>query len=641
MTKQTKDLTPAMLAEEAVKRGTPVIELEPCDKCRNPAAIYFYQREGRTHNGCLWCRHIEGKAPLSANGLEVVPYLGEVDENGVGLVVGKRRCKCGNKMKLAVNAYGVNAGKCSECARLAWEEKEHGKEFKRVNRTVSAKVHKFIVQSIERSGVVEVAPRSFAEFIEVRELAYRCQIMNEREARLETGIRWELGHKFPAMVEGELRGKATADNLYIVQKEQNRATGNDLPEEWTITQVVNVSQCRAIQRSYEASQAWRLVKGSWSDDTAAAKRERQQKEQTAQKEHAERVRAIVGDAVKVMEFFAVDDVLSFERMLDVVQARWDKITVKMDRIISAFIQSGRNVSFTEAREQRLTVEAFCGATARLHAVVMTLQQIADAESILRDGSLPPEQEEQLETVKRCAVLWGQEVLSNDKVLVMGFTHPLLNVLGNPLAWGTVEDEHGKQWLCAWKNHHRNLEDELTPFDAPAAEIDQSKINPALLRGSSLPYETVKVFAEGWQNTEEIHLYEQAEKRKAREAAARKKAQQEATRKAHSEALRAQVSKSITSQIERLRSDWATWENELYCFAGGEFQEALQEDAYSLINDAREQVFCCVSELENMLADGQEGSELEKDWRYWQMTNTQKIKGMMLPANVFADLLHPF
>ncbi|ELY2922583.1 hypothetical protein SMC70_004084 [Cronobacter sakazakii] len=642
MTDQTKtDLTPAMLAEEATKRGTPVIELEPCDKCRHPQAIYFYQREGRTHNGCLWCRHVEGKAPLSANGLEVVPYLGEVDENGVGLMMGKRRCKCGNKMKLAVNAYGVNAGKCSECAKLAWEEKEHGKEFKRVNRTVSAKVHKFIVQSIERSGVVEVAPRSFAEFIEVRELAYRCQIMNEREARLETGIRWELGHKFPAMVEGQLRGKATADNLYIVQKEQNRATGNALPEEWKITQVVNVSQCRAIQRSYEASQAWKLMKGSWSDDTAAAKKERQQKEQTAQKEHAERVKAIVGDAVKVMEFFAVDDVLSFERMLDVVQARWDKITVRMDRVISAFIQSGRNVSFTEAREQRLTVEAFCGATARLHAVVMTLQQIADAELILRGSSLPDDQLEQIETVKRCAVLWGQEVLSNDKVLVMGFTHPLLNVLGDPLAWGTVEDEHGKQWLCAWKNQHRNLADELTPFDAPATEIDQSKVNPALLRDVSLPYETVKVFADGWQNTEEIYLYEQAEKRKNREAAERKRQAQEAARKAHSETLRAQASKSITAQIERLRNDWATWEGELYCFAGGEFSELLQDDAHLLINDARSLVFDWVSELEALLSDETDGSTLEQDWRYWQMMNSQKVKGAMSPQSVFADLLNPF
>ncbi|ECE7034320.1 hypothetical protein D6416_23505 [Salmonella enterica subsp. enterica] len=642
MSDQTKDLTPAMLAEEAVKRGTPVIELEPCDKCRHPEAVYFYQREGRTHNGCLWCRHVEGKAPLSANGLEVVPYLGEVDENGVGLVMGKRRCKCGNKMKLAVNAYGVNAGKCSECAKQAWEEKEHGKEFKRVNRAVSAKVHKFIVQSIERSGVVEVAPRSFAEFIEVRELAYRCQVMNEREARLETGIKWELGHKFPASVEGQLRGKATADNLYIVQKEQNRATGNDLPDEWTITQVVNVSQCRAIQRSYEASQAWKLVKGSWSDDTAAAKKERALKEQTAQKEHAERVRAIVGDAVKVMEFFAVDDVLTFERMLDVVQARWDKTTVKMDRVISAFIQSGRNVSFTEAREQRLTVEAFCGATARLHAVVMTLQQIADAEKIiLRDSSLPPEQLEQIETVKRCAVLWGQEVLSNDKVLVMGFTHPLLSVVGDALAWGTVEDEHGKQWLCVWKNQHRNLADELTPFDAPATAIDESRVNPALLRDVSLPYDTVKIFADGWQNTEEIYLYEQEEKRKAREAAARKKEQQEAARKAHSEALRVQASKGITSQIERLRNDWGVWEGELYGFAGGEFSTALQDDAHSMINDARSQVFELVAELEALLSNEQDGAALEQDWRYWQMTNSQRVKGIMYPQNVFADLLNPF
>lgn len=135
------EVNPAMLAQQARERGTPVIELEPCDKCRHPEAKYFYQREGRTQNGCLWCRYVDGKT-TQADSLEVVPYLGEVDENGIGLVMGKRRCKCGNKMKLAVNAYGVNAGKCSECAKHQFEEKEHGKEFKRVNRAVSAKVHK-------------------------------------------------------------------------------------------------------------------------------------------------------------------------------------------------------------------------------------------------------------------------------------------------------------------------------------------------------------------------------------------------------------------------------------------------------------------------------------------------------------------
>ncbi|MEB6381676.1 hypothetical protein MXM41_22545, partial [Leclercia adecarboxylata] len=257
MTTTIEQITPATLAAAArAIRNTPIIELEPCDKCRHPEAIYFYQREGRTHNGCLWCRHIE---ETSSGSLEVVPYLGEVDENGVGLVMGKRRCKCGNKMKLAVNAYGTNAGKCSECARQAWEAKEYGKEFKRVNRSVSAKVHKFVVSSIERSGYVEVAPRSFSEFIELRELAYRCEVMNQRERALDTGIKWELGHKFPALVAGELRGKATAENIHIIQMEQNRATGNAEPEQWTIKQVVNITQCRAIQRSYEASQAWKQV----------------------------------------------------------------------------------------------------------------------------------------------------------------------------------------------------------------------------------------------------------------------------------------------------------------------------------------------------------------------------------------------
>ncbi|OSK87595.1 hypothetical protein ECXG_05338 [Escherichia coli TA447] len=508
---------------------------------------------------------------------------------------------------------------------------------------MSNKVHKFIVQSIERSGAVEVAPQSFAEFIEVRELAYRCQMMNEREARLETGIRWEIGHKFPAAGTpdcDDLRGKATVENLYLVQMEQNRKEGNAVPDDWTIKQVVSIAHCRAIQRSYEASQAWKMVKGSWSNDTAAEKKERTLKERQAQADHAERVCKLVGETVKVMEFFAVEDLLSFGQMLETVSARWEKMTVKMDRIITGFIQSGRNLPFTEAREQRLTVEAFCGATARLHAVVMTFQQIADAEKIILADDVMPEVIEQLETVKRCAVLWGRDVLNNENVLVMGFTHPLLNVLGNPLAWGTVEDENtGKQWLCCWQNQYRDIAAELTPFDAPETAIDESRVNPALINNQPfLTSEPVKVWGEGWNNTEEIYLYEQAEKVKAREARAAAEERKRAAQEAQRADERRQASKGITSQIEALRSDWGMWESELYAFAGGEFQECLLGDAYRLIAETGERVNAAVQELESMLAsDG----DLQQDWRWWQMTNSRKIKGMCLPHQVFADLLNPF
>ncbi|ELU2973595.1 hypothetical protein QO636_004500 [Salmonella enterica] len=644
MTKETV-LNPAMLAEQARAKGTPVIELEACDKCRNPEAIYFYQREGRTHNGCLWCRHVEGKALLSANSNSAFLTAVMVDENDEPIRMGRACAVCGSKVRLVNAAYGAkNKGACRECSIHQQTEKQMGKEFKRLNRTVSNKVHKFVVQSIERSGVVEVAPQSFAEFIEVRELAYRCQMMNEREQRLNTGIRWELGHKFPAAGTAErsdLRGKTTVENLYLVQMEQNRREGNVSPDDWEVKQVVSIADCRAIQRSYEASQAWKEVKGSWSNDTAAAKKERQQKEKQAQEEHAERVRKVVGETVRVMEFFAVEDLLSFNQMLETVRARWDKMTVKMDRVITGFIQSGRNLPFTEAREQRLTVEAFCGATARLHAVVMTLNQIADAEKIILSGDdVTEEQREQIETVKRCAVLWGRDVLNNDNVLVMGFTHPLLSVVGDAYAWGTVEDENtGKQWLCAWQNQTRNLQDELTPFDNPETAIDESRVNPALTHKSGfLTLDTVKVWGEGWNNTETIYLYEQAEKVKARKAREEQKARQEAAQNAQRAAERAMASKGITSQIESLRSDWATWEGELYAFAAGEFQEALQFDAYSLIDEAREKVNHHVSELENLLAsDG----DLQSEWRWWQMTNSQKMKGMLYPQNVFADLLHPF
>lgn len=199
-------LTPMMLAEQARANGTAILEGEPCPKCREPDAIFFYARPkeqgaGVRPNGCLWCRHLDAKSATPNQ--EVLTSAEMVDDNGNAIYEG-RACKvCGGKTRLKETAYGTkNKGACLACAIHQQAEREHGKEIKRVNRAVSQKVHKFIVQSIERSGVVEVAPRTQQEFFELRELVYRCQVMNEQERALNTGIRWELGHKFPAMVAG-------------------------------------------------------------------------------------------------------------------------------------------------------------------------------------------------------------------------------------------------------------------------------------------------------------------------------------------------------------------------------------------------------------------------------------------------------
>ncbi|MEB6381673.1 hypothetical protein MXM41_22530, partial [Leclercia adecarboxylata] len=422
--------------------------------------------------------------------------------------------------------------------------------------------------------------------------------------------------------------------------EQNRATGNAEPEQWTIKQVVNITQCRAIQRSYEASQAWKQVKGSWSDDTPAAKKERTQKEATEQKAHAERVRQICGDADAVMRLFADEDFFTFEQVLRSVSRQWEKRCVQMDRQISAYIQSGHNIPYAEAREQRLTMEAFCGATARLHAVVMTLQQIADAENIiLRDGSLP-EQVEAIDTVKRCAVLWARDVLDNNKVLVMGFTHPLLAVVGDPMAWGTAEDEHGKQWLCVWQNECVNWQDQLTPFDAPATEIDESGINPALLRGSSLPPVPVANYGDGWKETGADYLYEQQEKKQRREAAAAKAAAEaEARAKADAE-KRAATQRAIARTIQDIRAEWESKQGDFYAYASGKWNNeyGLLDEAHQRIAEAGERVDVMICELEQMLTDERTNDD---DWRYWQMTNTQKRKSMLTYPTVFESLLNPF
>lgn len=625
------NLTPALLAAQARERGTPILELEPCDKCREPAAIYFYEREGRTHNGCLWCRHVEGKAPLTAtDNQEVLTPAMLVDDNGVPVYEGRACAECGNKIRIVGTAYGSkNKGACLECALHQQEERQHGKEIKRLNRATTQKVHKFIVQSIERSGVVEVAPRTQQEFFELRELAYRCHVMNQQEQALNTGIRWELGHKFPAMVAGELRGKATAENIHLVQYEVNRAEGNAIPEQWERKQVISIEGCRAIQKSYEAAKAWKEAKVWEKAITPAEKKERTMRERQAQAEHAERVREICGDAVRVLEFFADDYLPTFERLKAELEAKWDRVVMKMSRQIDAFIQSGHKQPYTEVREQRLTMEAFCGAHTRLWLVVQTFQQLADGIEIVKQEVLTPEQEQDLYRLKRYAVSWAVDLLDNPKVLAMGFTHPLLSVLGDWKAWGTVEDEStGKQWLCVWQNHGLNVADMLTPFDAPSETVSLDGVNATLLTNQEVSTPHVVGLA-GWSDTEEQHIYEQAKKRKAREAREERQRQQQAAQ----DAQRAAEMENLNTRIVSEKRACMEGLEALSWFAESEWDGVMLADAYRIIEAIQQEA--------HQQQEAIEQCSTPDELNGWLGSNSYRRREMRNPSIVFAGLLNPF
>ncbi|EJY3357269.1 hypothetical protein OGA58_004475 [Salmonella enterica] len=630
-------VTPALLAEQARAKGTAILTGEPCTKCREPEAIYFYARpkdsgEGLRVNGCLWCRHIESRLGATANSNFLTPAT-MTDDNGTPIYEG-RACKvCRSKMRLGVHAYGSKQGTCRACAIHQQQEKEHGKQIKRASQRATAKLHKVTVQSIERSGAVEVAPRSLVEYLELKDLVYRCELMNQREQALGTKINWVIAHKYPAAGAGEgdtLRGKVTADNLYLVQQELNWQDGNSKPESWTDKQVISIAGCRAIMNSQQAAKAW-IERRTWDKKlTPAEKKARTIAERKAWGDHAERVKKIAADAVGVMEFFAATDnsnFLTFEAMRQQVETRWNKTTLQMDRVITAAIQSGRtDAKYAEVREQRLTADAFCGANSRLWLVVMTFQQLADAIEIITETDKSIQTAEQVETVKRCAVLWAIDVLNNPGVLVMGFTHPLLSVMGEAWTWGTREDEAtGKEWLCVWRNP---TSDELTGFDGEQPPEDE--INPALTVNCNFPTpEPVHDYGEGWQSTATDYLYEQRKEKARREAREQRQREQEAAaerqRTEEAAALSKRIAYEAKAAVEGLEP--------LYWYASAEWEGANLDFAHRLIADVMERA----TEHQNRIKDCTTAAELNS----LLVAINYEQRHMRQPENVFSDLLRPF
>ncbi|ELW7932823.1 hypothetical protein QMH64_004704 [Salmonella enterica] len=627
-------ITPAYLAEQARAKGTAILTGEPCTKCREPEAVYFYARpkdsgEGLRANGCLWCRHIESRLGAIANSNFPTPAT-MADDNGTPIYEG-RACKvCRSKVRLGVHAYGSKQGTCRACAIHQQQEKEHGKQIKRASQRATAKLHKFVIQSVERSGFVEVAPRSLVEYLELKDLVHRCELMNQREQALNTGIRWELGHRYPAQVAGELRGKATADNVYLCQYEQNRADGNALPEHWTQKQVVSIAGCRAVQNSQQAAKAW-IERRTWDKKlTPAEKKARTIAERKAWDDHAERVKKIAADAVGVMEFFAAtanSNFLTFEAMRQQVETRWNKTTLQMDRVITAAIQSGRtDAKYAEVREQRLTADAFCGANSRLWLVVMTFQQLADAIEIITETDKSIQTAEQVETVKRCAVLWAIDVLNNPGVLVMGFTHPLLSAIGKAWTWGTREDEAtGKEWLCVWQNP---TADELTGFDGE--QPPASELNPALTVNSNFPTpEPVHDYGEGWQSTATAYLYEQRKEKARREAREQRQREQEAAAERQRTEEAAALSKRIAYEAKAALEGIEP----LYWYAAAEWEGANLDFAHCLIAEVMERA----TEHQNRIKDCTTAAELNS----LLVAINYDQRHMRQPENVFSDLLRPF
>ncbi|HGA5020725.1 TPA: hypothetical protein ACISW0_004463 [Salmonella enterica subsp. enterica serovar Javiana] len=535
----------------AVAGGEGWEQLKPCSKCG--CSVFYVRRKsggGFRSNGCWQCLQ-NAANERCANNSSLPEPAKEVDENGVAVYEG-RACKvCGSKIRLAENAYGEHRGKCRDCAVVKQTEKEQGKEIRRFTVQAGSHAHKFVVDSVHRSGCVEVAPASMMEWLELKDLVMRCRLMNEQERNVDSGVHWELCHAYPADGNGTpYRGKATVENLVIAQFEQNRRDGNKIPDSWSLRQVVSVGDVRLIAKSHEAAKAWKERKASWATMTEQQKADWTAKEQAADQQHKELVREITRGFCDSLAFVERWVNVSLVEMLERVELQWLKLQRRMTNVIDAAIQRGDKVDYVKVREQRLTVDAFHGAGARVWIAYQTLQQIADAEQILTEQGMTEEQQEQLATVKRCAVLWAQEINQNPKQLVMGFTHPLLNVLGDSWTWGTKEDAHGQQWICVWEPLSiQGKLDEQTPFgeNRRTEEAAPEHANRSWL---TIVPEPVRSFAGGgeWQSTDNDYVYEQ---HRAKQARLEKEAA-ENEQKAAAEQRRDEVRKGIARKAEEAR-----------------------------------------------------------------------------------------
>ncbi|EBD2810878.1 hypothetical protein CMS34_22950 [Salmonella enterica] len=617
------------LEKQLIEKKTPYVKIEPCNKC---GCHLFYYRKGRKHNGCINCR-IQKQLTT-----ETEPPAAQIlDINGNQIYEGRKCTTCGNKMRISVNAYGAKRGTCLQCAIHQQQEREHGKKIKRLTIQVNEYAHKFIVSSIERSGTIEVAPRNLMEWLEVKDLVNRCKLQNEQERILGTGVKWELCHNFPASGGGtELRGKATVENLYIAQYQRNRKEGNNVPDEWTLKQVVSFDDVREIQNSFQAAKAWKNRR-EWAQMTPEEKEEHTRKENEIQERHKQLVREITRGVTESLPIIEKETFMSFEYLLDRVSLQWEKITLRMSKQIDAALQNGNKIPYFELREQRLTIDALTDANSRAWIILQTLQQLADAELILREQGITEEQEQQLLTLKRCAVMWAQDIADNPRMLVMGFTHPLLEVLASPKVWGTrYDDATNQQWLCAW-DEPELLRDSVTPFDIDLTDDDNANRKCKLLTPEPIR-EWGLDEAKAWKATDIDFIHEKEANKRNRERLEKIKEANQKQQEERRQHVKEQTSQRLNKLIESLTDGL----EQLYQDALDMIPENYINEAFTLVD---EQYQTAAEQLKQLLDINARIFETVEDFEdavnKWQALNDYKMRQMRNPSHVFSDLLNPF
>lgn len=443
------DLTPYLLAEQAKSRGTLLLHKAPCEKC---GCEYYYAKKSGTTNGCIWCMHLAGKTP------KTITEAIEIKPDGTEIYQGKRCRNCGCTERLLRNAFGCKARACYSCSIESESEKMATTQIVRLKQAAKQATNKFIIKSIERSGTVDIAPKTVGEYFEIRALIADRDRFNKIEAANNTGRVWEIGHHFPASGGGSgYRGKTTSENLFLIQRDQNRSEQDTLPENWNIKQVVWVGDLYNTIGSREAGQLWQERMG-WDVTSKADKAKQKATESVQNQQHYETMQTMTAELVEKLGAATLNED-EWQRMYGDIAGRIQRLQVKMGKLA---LKQGKAKQDLWTSEGGLIEEAFNGINARVRVIYNTMTMLMDAVNNKRmtmDEATYCRFLSSVSLVKRAMVFWASDILKNPKRDIQGFTHPLLSSISTGQTWGCKIGANGKHYLCGWVQREPDAEPE--------------------------------------------------------------------------------------------------------------------------------------------------------------------------------------
>ncbi|MEL4013385.1 hypothetical protein [Dryocola clanedunensis] len=456
-------MTVKQLIAEIKGRGTTLLERDACPKCGE--CNHYYAKQSGVKNGCVWCMYKAGRTPKS-----IIETL-EVKADGTSIYHGKRCRNCGSTERLSDAVFGAKVGACYACSLAKASEKIATTQVNRLHQKLKTQANKFIINSIDRSGAIDVAPTSIGEYYEVRALVAKIDRFNKIEADNGSGVVWELGHKFPASGgESEWRGKAIASNLYLVRRDENRQQGDELPDNWSSEQVIWVGDIVSSVDSYNAGKLWQERMG-WSAMSKAQKSNQKQRESDNNEQHYVAMSPLLAS---IVDELANADEADWQSLYDDMSLRLEKLQNRMSNIA---LKNGKAGVDMWQSEGGLIEEALHGVNARVRVVHNTMSQLMDCvDSTVSKSSMDDDSYCSFLTsvalVKQAVLMWARDVLANPKRDIQGFTHPLLSEIAANESWGCEVGVDGRHWLCGWKARP-TYDEQYSPLDLnrPAEVVD--------------------------------------------------------------------------------------------------------------------------------------------------------------------------